>query len=156
MELNEIVESVAEHHETQPVGDLTLHLGELLADDAWQSEKFAQTAVHLTAGELQQYGLIYAQQTDIRTWMNQETSVWAAIRLLQGNPNRLAPNDITLIRQHIQIARSLNYLIVANSRDQVTRISRLGVAKVAADPDRVRLACIPLKRSTSSVPYTTF
>jgi len=155
-QLNEIVESLAEHREEPLVGDLTLHLGQLLGDDAWQSEKAAQTAAHLPPGELQQYSLIYAQQSDIRGWENQEESAWAAIRILQGNPNRLSPSDLTVIRQNIQVARSLNFLVVVNSVDQLERSSKLGVTKAAMDAARARAACAPLKREAPSIPYTTF
>ena len=154
--LNEIVEAVGARQRSEMVGDLTVHLGQLLPDDAWQAEKSAQTAAHFPPSELQQYSLIYAQQADIRAWMNQETYVWAAIRLLQGDPNRLAPSDLTLVRQNIQVARSLNRLIVANSVDQLERISKLGGPKVAADGERTRAACAPLKREAPMIPYTNF
>jgi hypothetical protein len=87
---------------------------------------------------------------------DQETYVWAAIRLLHWIPNRLSPNDLTLIRQNIQIARSLNFLIEVNSQEQLARISKLGVAKGAVDSDRVRAACAPLKREAPTIAYTTF
>jgi hypothetical protein len=155
-QLNDIVESAAEHKETEPVGDLTLHIGQLLSDDSWQSERAAQTLVHFPASERERYSSTYGQQVDIRSWINQELAVWAAIRILQGNPNRLSASDLTLIRQNIQIARSLNYLIVHNSGDQLSRASTLGLPKVKAPAEQVRVACAPLKRAPPSIPYTTY
>jgi hypothetical protein len=50
-QLNDVVESAAEHANLEPVGDLSLHIGHLLTDDAWQSERAAQTLVHFPAAE---------------------------------------------------------------------------------------------------------
>jgi hypothetical protein len=155
-QLNEIVESAAQHASVEPVGDLSLHIGQLLTDDAWQSERAAQTLVHFPAAERESYGTIYGQQVDIRNWVNEELGVWAAIRVLQGYPGRLAPSDITLIRQNIQVARTLNYLIVLNAAAQLSRTSTLGLPKVDARPDEVRDTCAPLKRTIPSLPYTTY
>jgi hypothetical protein len=113
-QLNEIAEAAADHKEIERVGDLTLHVGHLLSDDGWQSERAAQTLVHFPAIERERYSRTHGQQLDIRAWMNEELGVWAAIRILQGNPNRLSSGDLTVIRQNIQIARVLNYLIVKN------------------------------------------
>jgi hypothetical protein len=155
-QLSDIVESSAEHAKTDPVGDLTLHIGHLLTDDAWQSERAAQTLVHFPADERERYSTIYGQQFDIRNWVNEELGVWAAIRVLQGNPERLSTSDITLIRQNIQIARTLNYLIVQNAKDQLSRASALGLPKVDVRAEEVRETCAPLKRTTPSRPYTTY
>jgi hypothetical protein len=155
-QLNNIVESAAEHANLEPVGDLSLHIGHLLTDDAWQSERAAQTLVHFSAAERESYGTIYGQQIDIRNWLIQELSVWAAIRLLQGNPGRLSTSDITLIRQNLQIARTLNFLIVVNATQQLSRASELGLPKVDARAEEVRETCAPLKRTAPSRPYTTY
>jgi len=155
-QLNDIVESAAGHAKTEPVSDLSLHIGHLLSDDGWQSERAAQTLVHLPAAERQLYGTIYGQQVDIRIWVNDELGVWATMRVLQGNTDRLSMSDITLIRQNIQIARTLNYLIVRNAADQLSRASALGLPKVNAQTEDVREACLPLKRTTPSLPYTNY
>jgi hypothetical protein len=155
-QLNDIVESAAEHANLEPVGDLSLHIGHLLTDNVWQSERAAQTLVHFPAAERESYGTIYGQQVDIRNWVNEELGVWAAIRVLQGYPGRLSPSDITLIRQNIQVARTLNYLIVLNAAAQLSRAPALGLPKVDARPDEVRETCAPLKKTIPSLPYTTY
>jgi hypothetical protein len=155
-QLNDIVESAAGHAKIEPVGDLSLHVGHLLTDDAWQSERAAQTLVHFPAAERGRYSTIYGQQIDIRNWVNEELSVWAAIRVLQGYTERLSTSDITLIRQNIQMARTLNYLIAQNAADQLSRTSALGLPKVNVRADEVRETCVPLKRTTPSRPYTTY
>ena len=155
-QLNDIVESAAQHANLEPVGDLSLHIGHLLTDNVWQSERAAQTLVHFPAAERESYGTIYGQQVDIRNWVNEELDVWAAIRVLQGYPGRLSPSDITLIRQNIQVARTLNYLIVLNAVAQLSRAPALGLPKVDARPGEVREACAPLKRTIPSLPYTTY
>ncbi len=155
-QLNDIVESAAQQAKIEPVGDLSLHIGHLLTDDAWQSERAAQTLVHFPPAERERYSTIYGQQLDIRNWVIQEGGVWAAIRLLQGRPERLSASDITLIRQNIQIARTLNFLIVQNAADQLSRASGLGLPKVNVGDDQVRETCAPLKRTIPSRPYTTY
>ncbi len=155
-ELDGVLEQVAAHQRVEPVGDLTPHLGHLLADDIWQSQRSAQTLVHFPKGELAQYSAIYSQQVDIRAWLNREIEVWSAIRLLQGDPNRLSPSDITLIRNNIQIARVMNFLVVINGRTQLDKAAKLGAPTAAADPDEVRAVCTPLKRALPVIPYTTY
>jgi len=154
--LNDIVESIAEHAKIEPVGDLSLHIGHLLTDDAWQSERAAQTLVHFPAAERMRYSTMYGQQLDIRNWVIAEGGVWAAIRVLQGNPERLSTSDITLIRQNIQTARTLNFLIVVNAAQQLSRASALGLPKADAQAEEVRETCAPLKRTTPSRPFTTY
>jgi hypothetical protein len=154
--LNEIAESAAGHKDIEPVGDLTLHIGHLLTDDAWQSERAAQSLVHFPAAERERYSSTYGQQSDIRSWVNQEIAVWSAIRILEGNPNRLSPSDFTVIRQNIQIARALNHLIAINAGDQLSRASALGLSKANAQAEEVREACAPLKRAAPSIPFTNY
>jgi hypothetical protein len=128
----------------------------LLTDDAWQSERAAQTPVHFSAAERESYGTIYGQQIDIRNWLNEELGAWAAVRLLQGNPGRLSMSDITVIRQNLQIARTLNFLIVVDAAQQLSRASELEFPKVDARPEEVRETCAQLKRTALSRPYTTY
>jgi hypothetical protein len=155
-QLNDIAEAAARHEHSESVGDLTLHIGHLLADDAWQSERAAQSLVHFPLAERKAYSQTYGQQIDIRGWVNQELAAWAAIRLLQGDPGTLTPSDFTVIRQNIQIARTLNYLIVLNGGAQLERASKLGLPKGKVASDEARAVCAPLRRTAPTLPYTTY
>lgn len=155
-ELQAITEAAAEHRPTDPVGDLTLHLGSLLADDVWQSERAAQTLVHFPETERDLYSRTYSQQIDIRSWENEELHTWAAIRLLEGNPARLAATDLTLVRQNIQLARTLNYLIALNAKEQLSRSAALGIAEPQLPTDDPRGLCKPLARASPTRPYTEY
>jgi len=155
-ELSSITEDVAAHRKVAPVGDLTLHLGSLLADDVWQSQRAGQTLVHFPKSELEQYSSSYSQQIDIRAWLNEETDLWAGIRLLEGDPGRLAPSDITLVRKSIQAARATNRLIVVNAAVELKTNVALGVPGVNAKPADLSTACAPLSRAMPTRPYTTF
>jgi hypothetical protein len=155
-ELNGIVEDAAAGRRVAPVGDLTLHLGDLMADDVWQSERAAQTLVHLPKKEFERFSRTYSQQIDIRAWLNQEIDAWAGLRVLEGDPNRLSPSDLALVRNQIQIARSLNFLVALNSDVELKANAALGVPKIEADQAAVRKTCAPLKRAPPSLPYTTY
>jgi hypothetical protein len=155
-ELDRIAEDLAAHRKVGPVGDLTPHLGHLLADDVWQSERSAQTLTHFPRKELEQFSATYSQQIDMRGWLNREIEFWAGIRLLQGDPTRLTASDLTLIRNGIQSARALNYLVVVNARKQLKTNAGLGVPKAKADPADLAGVCAPLSRAAPRLPYTTY
>ncbi len=155
-ELNSITEDAAAHRQVAPVGDLTLHIGSLLADDVWQSERAGQTLVHLPKAELERFSRTYSQQIDIRAWLNRETELWAGIRLLEGAPGRLTPSDITLVRKSIQEARATNYLVTLNAAEQLEINAALGVTKTEAKPAEIAAACAPLLRAPPARPFTTY
>jgi hypothetical protein len=155
-ELSSIAEDVAAHRKLEPVGDLTPHLGHLLEDDVWQSERSAQTLTHFPRKEMERYSASYSQQIDMRAWLNREIDFWAGIRLLQGDPSRLAPSDLTLVRNSLQSARALNYLVVINAKKELATNSALGVPRAEADAADLAAVCAPLSRAAPSLPYTTY
>jgi hypothetical protein len=151
-ELDGVVEDVAAHRKVAPVGDLTPHVGDLLADDVWQSERSAQTLTRFPRKELEQFSATYSQQIDMRAWLNREVESWAAIRLLQGDPSRLAASDLTLVRDGIQSARALNYLVVVNARKELKTNAALGVPRATAEAADVARVCAPLARAAPKLP----
>jgi len=67
--------------------------------------------------------------------VNQELIAWAAIRILQVDPD---------------------YLIVLNSSTQLERAAGLGLPRGKPDPDDVLEACTPLQRAAPTLLYTSY
>lgn len=154
-ELNQITDDITAHRHAQPLGDISLHLGKLIPDDAWQAERASQSPTHFPRRELDQFSRIYSQQIDMRYWVNKEIEAWSVIRTLEGDPNRLSASDLTAIRSNIQLARSYNYLISLNSAEQLKRMAALNIKRSYREPPD-RSVCAPLRRATPSLPYSLY
>ena len=80
--------------------------------------------------------------------------------MLEGDPDRLGPSDITLLRNALQPARNLNFLMSVNAQAQLDEARGLGVAiraRRADGPDGldVKRACAPLDRNLNPDPMGT-
>ena len=155
-ELNQIVDDVAAHRKVEPVGDTTPHIGDLLADDAWQAERASQSLTHFPREEFDRFSRLYSQQIDMRIWTHKELDAWSAIRMIEGNPNRLSASDLTAIRSNIQLARTYNYLMSVNADRQIKRMRDLAVTPKPANQERLKTACSPLRRAPPILPYSTY
>lgn len=63
----------------------------------------------------------YAQAADIKVRLDEEEHAWATLRMLEGDPNRLGPNDIPMIRNALQQARNFAFRVTLNSKVQLER-----------------------------------
>lgn len=154
-ELNQITDDVAAHRRVAPVGDVSPHLGKLIADDAWQAERASQSLTHFPRDEFDRFSQLYSQQVDMRYWVNKEIEAWAVIRTVEGDPDRLSASDLTAIRGALQQARSFNYLISLNAGDQIARMKALGISPRPLDRD-TNTACAPLRRAPPALPYSVY
>jgi hypothetical protein len=159
-QLAEITEQLALDSRAPPIHFAGLHIGNLIIDNAWQAERAEQTLTHFPRGELDRLSQFYAQQEDIRIWVEKEEETWATLRLLEGNPNRLGPTDISALRNALQQARNLNFLMALNSQVELDQARSLGVAIPMPragglnDLD-VKRACAPLDRTLNPDPMGT-
>lgn len=151
-QLAEITEARAAGGKVAPVHLAGIHLGFLISDNTWQAERADQTLTHLPRDELDGLSQFYAQADDMRVWVEKEEESWATLRILEGDPNRLGPGDIALLRNALQQSRNFAYQIALNSKEQIALARKLGVAVPAADAKAVALTCAPLERSPNSDP----
>jgi hypothetical protein len=130
-----------------PLGPISFPQGALIRRDAWEAMSTGAVLPHLEPNRLKTYSLIYAQGLDERVWETSEGEAWDTIRLAEGDPNRLAPQDLSQLRIALSKARRLNFLIAINAKDQLERIESLGVAAPKpADPTQQR-ECKAISRS---------
>jgi len=159
-ELAQITEQLALNRRVEPIHFAGLHIGNLIIDNAWQAERAEQTLTHLPRAELDRLSQFYAQQEDIRIWDEKEEEAWATLRMLEGDPNRLAPADISALRNALQHARNLNFLMTLNAKVQLDQARSLGVNVPLPRADGlngldVKRACAPLDRSLNPDPMGT-
>ena len=159
-QLAEITEQVAVHGRAGPVRFAGLHIGNLIVDNAWQAERAEQTLTHLPRRELDRLSQFYAQQHDIGVWVEKEEEAWSTLRMLEGDPSRLGAGDIPVLRNALQQARNLNFLMTLNSRVQLDQARSLGVAIPMPSADGpngldVKRACAPLDRTLNPDPMGT-
>ena len=90
--LAEITEQRALNRRVEPIHFAGLHIGELIIDNAWQAERAEQTLTHFPRSELDRLSQFYAQQEDIRLWVEkEEEEAWAALRMLEGRSQPTGP-----------------------------------------------------------------
>jgi hypothetical protein len=159
-QLAEVTEQVALHRPVEPIHFAGLHIGNLIVDNAWQAERAEQTLTHLRRQELDRLSQFYAQQEDIRLWVEKEEEAWATLRMLEGDPNRLGAADVTTLRNALQQARNLNFLLSLNSQTELDQARSLGVIVPLPRADGpngldVKRACAPLDRSLNPDPMGT-
>ncbi len=151
-ELNRVAESVARRQPVPPIKLIGLHIGHLINDNAFEAARAEQVLAHFPRREVGSLSVLYAQQADIKSWVVDEEVVWPTLAMLEGNPNRLGPADISQVRNALQQARNLEFLIDVNARTQLDLSEKLGVRTPAPDPADIRIACAPLERSTNPAP----
>lgn len=154
-ELNRVTEAVARGERTAPIGRIGLHLGDLINDNAWQAARAEQTLGHLPRRDLDRLSRLYALQTDIKPWVQEEEQAWATVSILEGDPNRLGPADIATVRNALHNARNLEFLIALNSRTLLGMSNQLGIATPKAAARDIRVACAPLERTANPEPMGT-
>jgi hypothetical protein len=159
-QLAEITEDLALKRRVEPIRFAGLHIGNLIIDNAWQAERAEQTLTHFPRAELDRLSQFYAQQEDIRIWVEREEETWATLRMLEGDPNRLGPADISALRAALQQARNLNFLMTLNARIQLDQARSLGVPIPLPHADDVngldvKRACAPLDRTLNPNPMGT-
>jgi hypothetical protein len=151
-QLAEITEARAAGTSEAPVHFAGIHLGFLISDNNWQAERAEQTLTHLSRPELEDLSQFYAQAGDMKMWVEREEDAWATLRILEGDPNRLGQGDVTMLRNALQQARNLNFLIAVNSKDQLDLAHKLGVKVPDPDATYVKRTCAPLDRSVNPNP----
>jgi hypothetical protein len=106
--------------------------GRLTLMSEWAAEQASQTLTHFPRSELSKLGTWYDQLQTMRGWIEQEEVAWAQLGILTSK-GPLGAQDVALLRQDVQTARYLEFLMVLNARRQLDRGRELGVTP---DPPR--------------------
>jgi hypothetical protein len=120
--------------------------GRLLSDSEWQSERASQVLTHFPRQELALMGRFYAQVTDMRGWVRDETTAWTHLALLQDAAQKLGSGDLTELRVNFHLARRYYNAITGNASQQLVVAAQLGLAPEKLSPDRIAKICHPVAR----------
>ena len=142
--LNQIVEAASTHEAPPRVGEVIPDIGNALSNNTWDTSRAAQILTHFGREPLRVYGTYYMQVGNVQAFMGQEVQDWGVIKVLQGDPNRLGPTDISGLRVAIQHAQFENDIIASIADDELATSRQLRVAVPAVDRDRLAGVCRPL------------
>jgi len=142
--LDRVIEGTARHDRVPHLGAVIPDIGNALNDNVWANDRAAQTLPHFDEKELGQLSSYYLQINSLRQLVEDETSAWNVLKVLQGDPARLGPVDIAGLRVAVQRARFDNGLIASIAADEIDVSKRLNIKSEAADAERVKQVCGPL------------
>ena len=138
--IGEIIERSARHQGPANVGDVFPDIGNALDKNAWETSRVGQVLQHFDRKSLGLYGIYYLQLDNIGAFFMKENEDWGVLRVLRGDPNRLAPSDIAGMRVALMHASFENDIIAGIASDELGYSKALGVSVPKAD--RVRLASV--------------
>ncbi len=145
--LEAIVERAAKHDPLPPVPEVIPDIGNALSNNAWETSRAAQTLTHFSREPLRLYGEYYMQVDNVQAFMGQEVGDWGIIKVLQGNPDRLGPTDISGLRVAIKHALFENDIIADIASEELGVSRKLNVEVPPADRERLAEICRPLVTS---------
>jgi hypothetical protein len=144
-EINKLVEQAPKHAPVPRVGSLIPDIGNALNDNVWETYRASQTLAHFDDEDLGLLGIYYTQLGNIRRFEGEENRDWGVIKVLEGDPSRLGPEDIAGIRVAIQNARFDNSIIASIAADELDYSRRFGVSPPKANSSRLKEVCAPLR-----------
>jgi hypothetical protein len=142
--IGKVIENVAAHNQAGRIGTLGPDIGNGLSDSTWQAQRASQTLTHFEQKELDQLGLYYHQLDSVADAVFREDAAWSDLRVVEGDPSHLGPEDVAGLRRSLQHARFENYLISTISREQLGRASELNLPVASPDKARLTAVCAPL------------
>jgi len=148
--LESVIERTAKGERVPRLGAVIPDIGNALNDNVWSNYRAAQTLPHFGDKEQAQLSAYYMQIASIRQFLGDETSTWAVLKVLQGDPSRLGPVDIAGLRTALQHARFDNQLIAGIAADELDASRALHIPTEAADAARLREVCGPLPMLAAS------
>ena len=138
--IGELIEEAAQHQAPTSVGDVFPDIGNALDKNAWETSRAGQVLQHFDRKSLGLYGAYYTQIDNVHEFVMREGDDWGILRVLRGNPNRLAPSDFTGMRVALMHASFENDIIAGIAQDELGYSKALGVA--VPQPNRARLAAV--------------
>lgn len=142
--IGNLIERVASHQQAGLLGSIGPDIGNGLSDSSWQAERASQTLTHFDKSELNILGIYYHQLDSAADSVFREDAAWSELRVLQGAPSRLGPEDVSGLRRSLQHAWFENYLITIISREELKRATQLDLPVPSVDQNRLAAVCAPL------------
>lgn len=142
--LNDIIERSAAHQPVPRVGEVMPDIGNALFQNAWQTSRASQTLTHFDRHALRLYGSYYVNVDSIGGFMAHEVDDLTVLKVLEGDPARLGPSDISGLRVAVRHAMFDNDLIAGIAQDALDTSKSLGVTVPEANRTRLVEVCRPL------------
>lgn len=150
--LAQLTEDVASHEAVPHVGSVQPDIANAYIDGDWQAYHATGALTHLGHPALERYTGYYYQLEHVREWIAMEHQAWDDLERLQGDPARLAPEDIAIVRGALARARNTNRTIIRIATEELQRSARLGNPSVVPDAQRLRAVCAPLPIDAAALP----
>lgn len=142
--INGVIENVAEHKRVGRIGSVGPDIGNGISDSAWQTQRASQTLTHFDQSELNLLGFYYHQLDSVADAVFREDAAWSELRVLEGDPSRLGPEDVAGLRRSLQHARFENYLISIIARGELAWATQLKLPRESPNKERLAGVCAPL------------
>ena len=142
--LNDIIERSAKHEPVPNLGPVMPDIGNALFQNAWQTSRASQTLTHFDRRALRLYGAYYVSVDSITGLIAHEVDDQTVLEILEGDPGRLGPSDISGLRVAVRRAMFDNDLIASIAQDALETSKSLGVAIPRANEARLAEVCRPL------------
>ena len=144
IKLNEIIERSARHQPVPHLGEVMPDIGNALFQNAWQTSRASQTLAHFDRRKLRLYGSYYVGIDSVTSFYGHEVDALTVLRVLEGDPGRLGPSDISGLRVAVRQAMFDNDLIASIAQDSLDTAKSLGVDVPQANRTRLADVCRPL------------
>jgi len=128
------------------VADFGRPVGVNYSDGVWRALISAGVAAHFRSDELVAYGKMYSVGENIASWNTMGGQDWSTIKLIVGDTDRLTPADRSLVRVALIHTRALEVVWATQTRLQLERARKLGIASPPIPDLSGQPECLPLQR----------
>jgi hypothetical protein len=125
LEARGIIDSLEHKQAPKPFTVFHSGAGTLLSDSEWQSERSSQVLTHFPREELAIMGRYYAQLPQFTAWMNDESTGWSELAVLNNPPAGLSADAIARLRNTLERDKRLAFLILLNSKRMLNLVRPL-------------------------------
>lgn len=139
--LNAIIERSAKHQPVPKLGQVMPDIGNALFQNAWQTSRASQALTHFDRNTLRLYGSYYVSVDSITALIAHELDDLTVLKVLEGDPGRLGPSDISGLRVAVRRAMFDNDLIADIAQSALDTSKSLGVDVPQANGARLAEVC---------------
>jgi hypothetical protein len=133
--INSMVSRLRRGERIEPVALIVTPQNGPILSEAWESLKAGQVLVHFPKAELERYAHFYQGRIDAEYFMDRESRSWRSLHLLEGDPNRLTPQDRSTLWVAQGEAAEMSDGVRLISLGQIDVARALGIDLPKADPN---------------------
>lgn len=137
------IEAVRTTGETPPNNANLESPGRLILAGGYAAQEAADNLVHFPPAELSALGVFYDQARFMTEWTEKEDTAWNELELLSNGGTKLGAFDLAMLRRDLQVVKNYERLTLINSRRQIERGRKLGVAPGPSRADYLAYMCGP-------------